>query len=125
LHSCALPCSACEALDRALWSEWLGALGLITGGSPNYDDLAKCKAGLPVDQAAACRVFRAAADAYAANRKASGNRPQFHFFAKDFTDWLAASGTGAGATRTRAMTRDEAIAEAERTGEPAFMRDQT
>jgi hypothetical protein len=114
------------SFDRRLWEQWTQALKLEQGGSPNHDALRLCKPALPAAESEALRVFRAAADAYVADRKAKNIRPQFHFFAKDFTDWVAAAQAPCGARSstsiTRAMTQQEAIDEAARTPLPEFLR---
>jgi hypothetical protein len=122
VHGFAMPCSACcarerdsepehpdrepaLAFDRALWAEWCDALKLIAGASPNYDAIAKCKPALPAaDVAAARRMFRAAAEAYVADCDKRGAQKRFHFFAKDFTDWLAASSSKSAAPKPAAHT---------------------
>lgn len=87
-----------HAFDRALWGEWLAAIGNVSGAAPSYEGLAKIRAALPADLAEARRRLRAAADAYVldcANRKPPA-KPRFHFFANDIADWLAPTPTASG-----------------------------
>jgi hypothetical protein len=87
-----------SAFDRALWAEWLAAIGNVTGAAPSYDGLAKCRAALPADVGEARAKLRAAADAYVrdcASRKPPA-KPRFHFFAADIADWLAPTPTVSG-----------------------------
>jgi hypothetical protein len=75
-------------------------------------------------------MVRIAKDRYVAAKKSKGLMVAAKFFFEALPDnlhlWVdAPAASEKPATRTRVMTHDEAIAESERTGEPAFMRDGT